>query len=143
VDPARASDLADAWVARHAHVDPPSPDARSGVERLLRERVPDPEAATAIVDAGGRRVVAALADGALYLLWAVPGSAGTPEAARCRRIPLASCEVELSERVEGGAPVRHWWFELAGEPLVFRVLDAGDEELATRLAAAVGWPTLR
>jgi hypothetical protein len=142
VEAARAAELAGAWVARHANVDPPSPAAREGVERLLRERVPEPEAAAAILDAGGRRLVAALADAALYVLWAVPGSAGTPEAARCRRIPLVPAEVELSERVEGDAPVRYWWFELPDEPLVFRVLDPQDDVLAQRLAGALGWPAL-
>jgi hypothetical protein len=143
VDAARASELAGAWTARHVNVDPPSPAASDGVERVLRERVPEPEAASAILDASGRRQVAVLAGGALYLVWAVPGSAGTPEAARCRRIPLEPVEVELSERVEGDAPVRHWLFELPGEPLVFRVLEPADDELAERLATALGWPTLR
>jgi hypothetical protein len=143
VDRTRASDLANDWVARHANVEAPSPAARAGVVRMLEQRVPEPEAAAAILDADGRRLVVVLAAHALYLVWAVPGSAGTPEAARCRRIPLAPAEVELSERVEGGTPVRHWWFELPGEPLVFRVLDAADETLARRLASALGWPSLR
>jgi hypothetical protein len=143
VDPTRASDLADDWVARHAHVEAPSPAARAGVARMLEQRVPEPEAAAAILDADGRRLVAVLAGGALYLVWAVPGSAGTPEAARCRRIPLSPSEVELSERVEGGTPVRHWWFELSGDPLVFRVLEPADEALAQSLARALGWPSLR
>lgn len=142
MDRTRASDLANDWVARHANIEAPSPAARAGVMRMLEQRVPGPEAAAAILDANGRRQVAVLAAGALYLVWAVPGSAGTPEAARCRRIPLAPCEVELSERVESGTPVRHWWFELPSEPLVFRVLDPADEALAQRLAAALGWPAL-
>jgi len=70
----------------------------------------------------------------------VPGSAGTPEAARVRRIPLAPAEVELSERAEGDSHVRHWWFEVGEEALVFRALDASDEAFAAALATAVGWP---
>jgi hypothetical protein len=142
MDRSRASELADGWVARHPDAEMPSPAARAGVERMLTERVPEPEAAAAIQDADGRRHVAALAGAALYLVWAVPGSAGTPEAARCRRIPLGPAEVELSERVEGGSPVRHWWFELPGDPLVFRVLDGRDETFAQSLAHALGWPSL-
>jgi hypothetical protein len=142
MDRSRASELGSEWAARHPADDPPSPAARTGVERQLEERVPDAEAAAALVDADGRRRVAALAAGALYLVWAVPGSAGTSEAARCRRIPLAPCEVELSERIEDGAAVRHWWFELPNEPLVFRALDARDDAFARALAAAVGWPSL-
>jgi hypothetical protein len=142
LDPSRAAELRDDWVARHRPQDAPSPPARAGVERLLVKRVPDPDAAAAILDADGRRQVAALAAGALYLVWAVPGGAGTPEAARCRRIPLGTAEVELSERVDGEATVRHWWFALPGEPLVFRTLDARDEAFAEALAAALGWPSV-
>jgi hypothetical protein len=142
MDPSRAAELGGDWAARHRPEDAPSPAARAGVERLLSDRVPDPEAAAAIVDADGRRQVAALAGGALYLVWAVPGSAGTPEAARCRRIPLGPAEVELSERADGARTVRHWWFELAGEPLVFRALGPDDDAFARALAGAVGWPSL-
>ena len=140
MDPTRAAELRTAWAARHRPDEAPSPAAAAAVERLLGERVPEPEAAAAILDAEGRRRVAALAGGALYLVWAVPGGAGTPEAARVRRIPLAAAEVELSERAEGSARVRHWWFEVGEEPLVFRTLDAADEAFAAALAAAVGWP---
>jgi hypothetical protein len=142
MDRSRASELSESWVARHPDREAPSRAARDGVRRMLEERVPDPEAAAAILDADGRRQVAALAGEALYLVWAVPGSAGTPEAARCRRIPLEPSEVELSERVEGDVPVRHWWFELPGDPLVFRVLDGSDETFAQALARALGWPSL-
>jgi len=143
VDRTRASDLANDWVALHSNAEAPSPAARAGVVRMLEQRVPEPEAAAAILDADGRRQVAVLSATALYLVWAVPGSAGTPEAARCRRIPLEPAVVEVSERVADGRPVRHWWFELSGGPLVFRVLDAQHEALAQRLSAALGWPSLR
>jgi hypothetical protein len=139
MDPSRAAHLRDGWVARHLPQDAPSPDAHAGVERLLAARVPEPDVAAAIVDADGRRQVGALAGGALYLVWAMPG---TPEAVRCRRIPLAPAEVELSERADGDETVRHWWFELPGEPLVFRALDDDDAAFAEALAAALGWPSL-
>jgi hypothetical protein len=143
VDPSRAADLGEEWVARHRPEEEPSPAALAGVERLLAERVPDPEAAAAIADASGRRQVAVLAGGVLYLIWAVPGGAGSAEAARCRRIPLENAEVELSERVENGAAIRHWWFQLPSEPLVFRPEHASEHRFAEALAAALGWPTLR
>jgi hypothetical protein len=142
MDPSRAAELGHDWAARHRPEDAPSPAARAGVERMLSERVPAPDAAAAIVDADGRRQVAALAGGALWLVWAVPGSAGTPEAARCRRIPLAPAEVELSERADGDRTVRHWWFALSEEPLVFRALGAEDDAFARVLASALGWPSL-
>jgi hypothetical protein len=142
MDPSRAAELGHDWAARHRPEDAPSPAARAGVERMLSERVPAPDAAAAIVDADGRRQVAALAGGALWLVWAVPGSAGTPEAARCRRIPLAPAEVELSERADGDRTVRHWWFALSEEPLVFRALGAEDDAFACVLASALGWPSL-
>jgi hypothetical protein len=142
MDPSRAAELAHDWAARHRPEDAPSPAARAGVVRMLSERVPEPDAAAAIIDADGRRQVVALAGDALYLVWAVPGSAGTPEAARCRRIPLAPAEVELSERVDGDRTVRHWWFALSDEPLVFRALGAPDDAFARALAAALGWPSL-
>jgi hypothetical protein len=138
MDRARAAALTEAWAARHRAADAPSPAGRAGVERLLTERVPDPGAAAALIDADGRHCVAALAGGALYLAWAV---AGTPEAARCRRIPLAPAEVEVSERFDSDTAVRHWWFEVGGDPLVFRALDADDEAFAAALATALGWPT--
>ena len=133
MDPARAAELRDAWAARLT--EPPAPEAHAGVARVLAERVPDPDVAAAIVEAGGRRRVAALAAGALYLVWTTPGA---PEAVRCRRVPLAAATVELSER----AGERHWWFEIDEEPLVFRALDAADIAFATALARAVGWPAV-
>ncbi len=139
MDRAGASDLTDAWVARHRAEDAPSPAAREGVERLLAERVPDAGVATALIDAEGRQRVAALAAGALYLVWSVKGN---PEGARCRRIPLEPADVEVSERVEDdGRVVRHWWFEIGGEPLVFRALDDENEAFAAALASALGWRT--
>jgi hypothetical protein len=84
-----------------------------------------------------------LAAGALYVAWAVRGSASVREAARCRRVPLdpGRTAVELSERRDPGAVVRHWWFEIEEEPLVFRT--SGDDEperFARALAGALGWP---
>ena len=65
------------------------------------------------------------------------------DAARCRRIPLdpATMAVELSERPDPGAVVRHWWFEVDEQPLVFRT-DGEDEpeRFARALAGALGWP---
>src|SRR5215218_6954615 len=121
MDRARAGELVEQWVARHVAVEPPSPDAIAAVTAAL-QAVPDPDAAAAITAADGRPRVAALAGGALFLAWAVPGSAGVREAARCRRIPLdpAGTVVELSERRDPGAVVRHWWFEVEDDPLVFR-----------------------
>jgi hypothetical protein len=140
MDAARAAELRAAWEARHRRGEPPSPDAVEAVQRMLAGRVPDPESAVAITDADGRHRVAALAAGALYLVWAVPGGASVRDAARCRRIPLAPCGVEVSERLDGRNPVRHWWFELEAEPLVFRAAGESEEAFARALAAAVGWP---
>jgi hypothetical protein len=58
-------------------------------------------------------------------------------------VPLApaTTAVELSERRDPGAVVRHWWFEIDEEPLVFRT--GGDDEperFARALAGALGWP---
>jgi len=133
MDHARAAELRDAWAARL--VEPATADAHAEVARLLAERVPEPEAAAAIAEADGRRRVAALAGGALYLVWTTPG---LPEAVRCRRIPLGPAAVELSER----AGEQHWWFEIGEEPLVFRALDAADAAFAAALARALGWPSV-
>ena len=65
------------------------------------------------------------------------------EAARCRRVPLepGSTAVELSERRDPGAVVRHWWFEVEEEPLVFRTTGEDEpERFARALAGALGWP---
>jgi hypothetical protein len=142
MDPARAVELRDAWAARHRDEEAPTPGALAAVERLLTDRVPDPERATALIDAEGRRRIALLSRGALYLVWAVPAGAGTREAARCRRLPLdpGRTPVEVSDRLEPAGPVRHWWFELEDEPLVFRAATAEEEDFARALAAALGWP---
>jgi hypothetical protein len=142
MDPARAVELCDAWAARHRDEESPTRGALAAVERLLADRVPDPDRAAALIDADGRRRIALLAGGALYLVWAVPAGAGTLEAARCRRVPLdpGRTSVEVSDRLESAGPVRHWWFELADEPLVFRAATVDEEAFAQALAAALGWP---
>lgn len=142
MDAARAARLTDDWVRRHVTVEPPSPDAVETVRHAL-ERVPEPDAAAAITGVDGRPRVAVLGGGALFLLWAVPGSSAVREAARCRRVPLdpARTAVELSERRDPGATVRHWWFEVEEEPLVFRTTgDDEPERFARSLAEALGWP---
>ncbi len=137
----RAARLTDDWVQRHVTV-APSPDAVEAVGGALA-LVPEPEAAAAITDVDGRPRIAVLAGAALFLVWAVPGSAGVREAARCRRVPLepGATAVELSERRDPGAVVRHWWFEIDEEPLVFRTTgDDEPERFARALAGALGWP---
>jgi hypothetical protein len=140
MDTARAAELRDAWAARHRGADAPTPGAMAAVERLLTERVPDPEHAVALIDSDGRRRVALLDGDALYLVWSVPAGVGRLEAARCRRIPLAPAPVEVSDRLETSGAVRHWWFELADEPLVFRAGQPEEERFARALATALGWP---
>ena len=138
----RAARLTDDWVKRHLAVEPPSRDAIESVSGALAV-VPEPEAAAAITGADGRPRIAALSGAALFLVWAVPGSAGVREAARCRRVPLApaTTSVELSERRDPGAVVRHWWFEIDEEPLVFRTTGEDEpERFARALAGALGWP---
>jgi hypothetical protein len=138
MDGDRAVRLADDWADLHVMLDPPSPRAVGAVRRMLGT-MPEPDAAAAVTGVDGRPRIAALADGAVYLVWAVPASAGTPEAARCRRIPLdpAATAVELSERRD----VRHWSFEIGDEPLVFRTTgDDEPERFARSLAGALGWP---
>jgi hypothetical protein len=140
--PDRAQELCDAWVARHREEDMPTPDARAAVERLLTDRVPEPRKACALTDIEGRRRIAILAGPALFLVWAVPPGAGTREAARCRRLPLVEngTAIEVSDRLETDGPVRHWWFALDDEPLIFRAGRADEEAFARALAAALGWP---
>ncbi len=143
MDPGRAARLTDDWVQRHLTVEPPSADAIAALREALA-LVPEPDAAAAITGVDGRPRVAALAGGALYLAWAMPGSVSVREAARCRRVPLepARMAVELSERRESGAVVRHWWFEVEQDaPLIFRT-DGDDEpeRFARALAEALGWP---
>ncbi len=142
MEPDRAARLVDAWVERHVTVEPPSPDATQAVREALA-LVPDPEAAAAITGPDGRPQIAALAGSALYVVWAVQGSASVREAARCRRIPLRpdATAVEVSQRQDPDAVVRHWWFEVDEEPLVFRTTGEDDaERFARALARALGWP---
>jgi hypothetical protein len=140
MDAARAAQLRDAWAARHRDADAPTRAARAAVERLLIERVPDAGEAVALIDSEGRRRIALLDGAALYLVWSVPAGVGRQEAARCRRIPLGPATVEVSDRLETGGAVRHWWFELADEPLVFRAAQPEEEQFARALASALGWP---
>jgi hypothetical protein len=138
----RAARLLDDWAARHVVVDPPTVDATEAVGAALA-LVPEPEAAAAITGFDGRPRIAAIADGALYIVWAVPGSTSTREAARCRRLPLdpEHTAVELSQRIDPEGIVRHWWFEVDEEPFVFRT--SGDDEperFARALAGVLGWP---
>ena len=133
-----AGRVVDDWVRAHVTVEPPSPDAIQAVAGALA-LVPEPEAVAAITRVDGSPRIAALAGAAAYLVWAVPASAGTPEAARCRRNPLdpAATAVELSDRRD----VRHWSFEIDDEPLVFRTTgDDEPERFARALAGALGWP---
>jgi hypothetical protein len=142
MEPDRAAALCDDWVACHVTVEAPSPDATRAVVDALA-LVPDPEAAAAITGSDGRPRIAALAGGALYVVWAVSGSASVREAARCRRLPLRPdvTAVEVSQRQDPGAVVRHWWFEVDEEPLVFRTTGEDDaERFARALARSLGWP---
>jgi hypothetical protein len=138
----RAAGLLDDWSARHVVVDPPTPDAADAVGAALA-LVPEPHAAAAITGFDGRPRIAAIAEGALYIVWAVPGSTSTREAARCRRLPLdpEHTAVELSQRIDPEGIVRHWWFEVDDEPLVFRTTgDDEPERFARALAGVLGWP---
>ena len=142
MEPDRAARLARDWVERHVTVEPPSPDATEAVTAALA-LVPEPDAAAAITGVDGHPRIAALAGGALYLVWAVRGSASVREAARCRRVPLqpATTAVELSQRQDPEAVVRHWWFEIDDDPLIFRTTgDDEPERFARALAGALGWP---
>jgi len=137
----RAAQLTDDWLERHVAVGPPSPAAVEAVGGALA-LVPEPDAAAAITGVDDRPRIALLADDALYVVWAVPGSSSVREAARCRRVPLdpARTAVELSERRDPGAVVRHWWFEVDEEPLVFRTTGEDEpEQFARALAGALGW----
>ena len=142
MDRERAAGLAGAWADCHPEGEEPTPPAIAGVERALAERVPEPSKAAAVPGADGKPLVAVLAEGALWTLWTV-GAAGTPDAVRCRRVPLepAGTTVEVSERLQGAEPVRHWWFEVGEDPLVFRTVGEDDaERFARALALALGWP---
>jgi hypothetical protein len=138
MDAERAKRVVDEWVWAHVTVEAPSREAIRAVADAL-SLVPEPEAVAAITLVDGRPRIAALAAGAVYLVWTLPGSAGTPEAARTRRVPLdpAATAVERSERRD----VRHWSFEIDEEPLVFRTTgDDEPERFALALAGALGWP---
>jgi hypothetical protein len=133
-----AERVVDDWVRGHVTVEAPSRAAIDAVASALA-LVPEPAAIAAITPVDGRPRIAALAGEAVFLVWAVPASAGTPEAARTRRIPLdpATSAVELSVRGD----VRHWSFEIDAEPLVFRTTgDDEPERFARALAGALGWP---
>ena len=121
---------------RHLTVEPPSSVAVEAVSGALA-LVPEPDAAAAITGVDERPRIAVLADGALYVIWAVPGSSAVREAARCRRVPLdpPRTAVELSERRDPGAVVRHWWFEVEEEPLVFRTTGEDEPERFARALA--------
>ncbi len=142
MEPERAARLSADWVALHVTVEPPSREAIDAVGEALA-LVPPPDEAAAVTGGDERPRIAALAGGALYVVWAVPGSASVREAARCRRVPLRPdrTAVELSQRRDPGAVVRHWWFEVEDEPLVFRTTGDDDaERFARALARALGWP---
>lgn len=141
MDAARAARLIDDWIGAHALVEPPPPDAVDAIRGALAT-VPDPDAAAAVTGPDERPRIAALAGGALFVVWAVPGSSSQRDAARCRRLPLdpAHTAIELSERRDPGAVVRHWWFEVDADPLVFRTTGAdAAERFARTLAGALGW----
>ena len=138
MDADRAAPVVEDWVLAHVTVEPPSREAIKTVADALA-LVPEPEAIAAITCVDGRPRIAALARAAVFLVWSIPASAGVPEAARCRRIPLdpAATAVELSERRD----VRHWSFEIDDEPLVFRTTgEDAPERFARALAGALGWP---
>jgi len=135
----RAERLIEDWNELHLTVEAPTPDAARSVIRMLAT-LPEPHAAAAIAGADERPRIAALADDALFLVWAAPGSSG---GARCRRIPLqcGTTTLELSERRDRGRTIRHWSFELDQEPLVFRTTgDDEGERFARALAGELGWP---
>jgi hypothetical protein len=142
MDRARAGRLTEDWIAGHVSIPPPSADATEAVTGALA-MVPEPEAAAAITGPDGNPRIAALAAGALYVVWAVPGAIGVREAARCRRLPLdpVATAVEVSERRDPDGLVRHWSFEVDEHPLVFRAKgDDAAERFARALAGALGWP---
>jgi hypothetical protein len=142
VDLERAGALREAWVDAHHAGEEPPPDAANAVARSLAAHVPEPDAVAVVTGPDGRPRVAVLAGMALWLLWTVGATSGLPATVRCRRIPLPEgAVIELSERIEEGATVRHWWFEIDEEPLVFRSVDDDSaEHFARALAAAMGWP---
>jgi hypothetical protein len=141
VDLERAGALREAWVDAHLEGEEPSPDAGEAVAKALATQVPEPDAVAVVTGPDGRPRVAVLTGRSLWLLWTVGATSGLPATVRCRRLPLPpEAAIELSERIEGERTVRHWWFELDEEPLVFRsVDDDAAEHFARALAAALGW----
>jgi hypothetical protein len=141
VDLERAGALREAWVDAHLEGEEPSQDAAEAVAKALAAQVPEPDAAAVVTGPDGRPRVAVLAGRALWLLWTVGATSGLPATVRCRRVPLPpEAVIELSERIEGENTVRHWWFEVDEDPLVFRSVDDDSaERFARALAAALGW----
>jgi hypothetical protein len=142
VDLERAGALRDAWIAAHHEGEEPPRDAAEAVSAALAAQVPDPDADAVVTGSDGRPRVAVLSGRALWTVWTVGATSGLPATVRCRRVPLPdAAPVELSERIEEERTVRHWWFEVDEEPLVFRsVDDDAAERFARALAAALGWP---
>ena len=106
--------------------------------------VPEPDAAAAITGRDGRPRIAVLAGGAALRRLgrgrARRACARPRAAAACRSSP-ATTAIELSQRRDPGAVVRHWWFELDEDPLVFRTTGEDESErFARALAEALGWP---
>ena len=137
----RAARVVDDWVWAHVTVEAPSKEAIKAVADALA-LVPEPEAVAAVTRVDGSPRIAALAGAAVFLVWSIPGvGRRTPEAARCRRIPLDPAR-DRGRAVRAPRDGRaHWSFEIDEEPLVFRT--AGDDEperFARALAGALGWP---
>ena len=142
MDPERAGVLRKAWVDAHLEGEEPSEGAAEAIARTLEGQVPDPDADAVVTGPDGRPRVAVLSGKSLWLLWTVGATSGLPATVRCRRVPLPDeVAIELSERIEEEKTVRHWWFEVDEDPLVFRsVDDDAAERFARALAAALGWP---
>jgi hypothetical protein len=142
VDLERAGALREAWVDAHLEGEEPSEEAAEAVSRTLEGQVPDPDADAVVTGPDGRPRVAVLSGRSLWLLWTVGATSGLPATVRCRRVPLPDeVAIELSERIEEERTVRHWWFEVDDDPLVFRSVDDDSaERFARSLAAALGWP---
>ena len=142
MDPERAGVLRKAWVDAHLEGEEPSEESAEAVARTLAGQVPDPDADAVVTGPDGRPRVAVLSGRSLWLLWTVGATSGLPATVRCRRVPLPDeVAIELSERIEEEKTVRHWWFEVDEDPLVFRTVDDdAAERFARALAAALGWP---
>lgn len=141
MDLERAGALREAWVDAHLEGEEPSEEAAEAVSRTLEGQVPDPDADAVVTGPDGRPRVAVLSGRSLWLLWTVGATSGLPATVRCRRVPLPDeVAIELSERIEEERTVRHWWFEVDDDPLVFRSVDDDSaERFARSLAAALGW----